>query len=94
MALTSEQLSTLFTLNPGDMTSGPTPSGKSYVIAALEEIKEANPASDPEGVSKMRITIADEMPGDLLAQYQAGLEGDAGVVIYPGALDAVFGDGS
>ena len=94
MALTSEQLSTLFTLNPGDMTSGPTPSGKSYVIAALEEIKEANPATDPEGVSKMRITIADEMPGDLLAQYQAGLEGDAGVVIYPGALDTLFGDGS
>ncbi len=91
-ALTTAQLSTLFTLNPGDMTSGPTPSEKSYVIAALEEIIPANPAMDPEGISKMRISIADEMPGDLLAQYQTGLENDTGVTVYPIALDNFFGD--
>jgi hypothetical protein len=40
----------------------------------------------------MRISIADEMPGDLLAQYQTGLENDTGVTVYPIALDNFFGD--
>jgi peptidyl-prolyl cis-trans isomerase D len=94
IALTESQLRTLFSLKPGDMTSGPSRSGNSYVISRLEEVVVPDPAADPEGRSKLKISIADEMPGDLSAQYRDGLESLAGVIIYENAIDAMFGDES
>lgn len=90
-ALTRSQLSTLFTLQPGDITSGPSPSGNSYVIATLLNIVPADPASDGEGMSELRISVADEMPSDISFQYRDALEAAAGgVQIYQRAIDKFF----
>ena len=94
-ALARSQLSTLFTLRPGDATSAPTPSGNSHVIATLVTINSPDPASDFEGVSKLRIAIADEMPTDISTQYRDALEAEAGgTLIYQRSLDNYFGDGA
>ena len=91
-ALSRSQLSTLFTLHPGDSTSAPTASGNSYVIATLVEVKAADLARESEGISKLRIAIADEMPMDVTTQYRDALEAEAGgTVIYQRSLDNYFG---
>jgi peptidyl-prolyl cis-trans isomerase D len=94
-ALGRSQLSTLFTLRPGDATSAPTPSGNSHVVATLVSISAPDPASSSEGLSKLRIAIADEMPTDITTQYRDALEAEAGgTLIYRRSLDNYFGDGS
>lgn len=90
-ALTRSQLSTIFTLQPGDLTSGPSPSGNSYIVATLLQIVPAVPASDGEGMSELRISVADEMPSDISFQYRDALEAAAGgVEIYQRAIDKFF----
>ncbi|HVO15383.1 MAG TPA: SurA N-terminal domain-containing protein [Alphaproteobacteria bacterium] len=61
----------LFTTKLGQAVSGPTSDG--YIVAAVKEIKPADPKTDAEGVKSVREQVAQLMQSDLLAGLGAAL---------------------
>ena len=61
----------LFTTKLGHAVSGPTSDG--YLVAAVKEIKPADPATDADGVKAVREQLAQLIKGDLLSGFGAAL---------------------
>jgi peptidyl-prolyl cis-trans isomerase D len=61
----------LFTTALGHAVAGPTSDG--YLVAAVKEIKPADPATDADGVKAVREQLAQLIKGDLLSGFGAAL---------------------
>ncbi|MGE5145459.1 MAG: peptidyl-prolyl cis-trans isomerase, partial [Candidatus Eiseniibacteriota bacterium] len=61
----------LFTTKLGHAVAGPTSDG--YIVAAVKEIKPADPATDADGVKAVREQLAQLLKGDLLSGFGAAL---------------------
>jgi peptidyl-prolyl cis-trans isomerase D len=61
----------LFTTKLGNVVSGPTSDG--YLVAAVKEIRPADPATDADGVKAVRQQLAQLLQNDLLTGFGAAL---------------------
>lgn len=64
--------------------------GDGYIVARLERIEEADPASDKTTLDSMKAQISGAMRGDLLAQLAAGLRVRHPVAIHTGAIQQMY----
>jgi peptidyl-prolyl cis-trans isomerase D len=72
----------LFAAEPGSVADRVVPVPTGFALVAADEVIEADPSADPEGVARLRSQLEAEMRNDLLSQFEAALRRD-----YPVEID-------
>jgi peptidyl-prolyl cis-trans isomerase D len=80
----------LFATEPGSIADEVVPTATGFAIVATDEVIEADPAEDPEGVARLRRQLEAETRNDLLAQFQAALRRDYPVEIDPATINRLI----
>lgn len=87
-ALPADLVSKLFKIKPGSFTSGRAPKG--HYLARLKEIQDADPATDKNGLEKIRQELTNSMREDLMRQLSGALRRQYPVTVNSRAVEQLF----
>ena len=80
----------LFATEPGTIGKQVVPTATGFAIVATDEVIEADPSADPQGVEQLRGQLEAETRNDLLAQFEAALRRDYPVEIDPATINRLI----
>jgi peptidyl-prolyl cis-trans isomerase D len=80
----------LFATEPGTIGKQVVPTAAGFAIVATDEVIEADPSADPQGVEQLRGQLEAETRNDLLAQFEAALRLDYPVEIDPATINRLI----
>jgi peptidyl-prolyl cis-trans isomerase D len=80
----------LFAAEPGSIANQVVPTDTGFAIVATDEVIEADPSADPDGVAQLRDQLEAETRNDLLAQFEAALRRDYPVEIDPATINRLI----
>jgi parvulin-like peptidyl-prolyl isomerase len=80
----------LFATEPGSIGKQVVPTATGFAIVATDEVIEADPSADPQGVEQLRGQLEAETRNDLLAQFEAALRRDYPVEIDPATINRLI----
>lgn len=84
----SEVAAQLFALKPGE--TAVTPGRDGHYVVVLKEVRPTDPATDPDGVARLREQISEQIGNDLVQEYLAALRARYGVTIDHAVIDRLL----
>jgi peptidyl-prolyl cis-trans isomerase D len=89
-ALSPAIVQALFAAEPGTVADQVVATETGFGIVATDEVIEADPSNDPDGVARLRGQLEAETRNDLLAQFEAALRRDYPVEIDPATINRLI----
>jgi peptidyl-prolyl cis-trans isomerase D len=80
----------LFAAEPGSIADRVVPVPTGFALVATDEVIEADPSADPEGVARLRGQLEAELRNDLLSQFETALRRDYPVEIDPATINRLI----
>lgn len=85
---TADLVARLFAMKPGDITAAPGNNG--YFVARLREVQPADPATDAEGLKRVREQLTTAMSNDFVNEFAAAMRRRLGVEVNQRVIDGLL----
>ncbi len=89
-AVSAHLVSAMFGSAEGGYVSAPLPGGDGYVVARLDSIIRASPATNGVAMAQLRDSLAGALLEDALLQYQVALQDEFGVEVNQSLFDTLL----